>query len=234
MGNEMFGELLAKVAGRHPVLTREEEIALVAKAQLGDRHAEELLVRHNLRFIFRYAYGFNGRGASLEDLVQEALVGFTIGVKKFKPEVGVKLITYAIWWMRAQLSRHTQASQCSVVRSPANKITLNRQRDISLSEPSGSDTDATIEDTLADGKPVPEEQLQSAEWRTRLRARVRWLRLSMVERDILEQRVMKDDSDTLEVIARRFALSRERIRQIEKKLVATLGEKLAEFEVEAA
>lgn len=91
---------------RHPVLSREEEQVLARRAQAGDEQAVRALVSANLRFVVKIACGYRRYGLPIEDLVQEGNIGLIHAVAKFEPERGLRLVTYAVWWIRATLHRY--------------------------------------------------------------------------------------------------------------------------------
>jgi RNA polymerase sigma-32 factor len=91
---------------RHPLLTREEEQDLAARyAKTGDRDAAWKLVTSNLRLVVKIAREYHRGVFQLLDLIQEGNVGLMQAVKKFDPLKGVKLSTYAAWWIRAYIIR---------------------------------------------------------------------------------------------------------------------------------
>ena len=90
-----------------PVLTREEEQA-IAVAYRDDENldAAKQLVLHNLRFVIQVARGYNGYGLPLADLIQEGNVGLMKAVKRFDPEVKVRLVSFAVHWIRAEIHEY--------------------------------------------------------------------------------------------------------------------------------
>jgi len=96
---------MAEVA-RYPVLSREEEHSLAIRyAETGDREAAWKLVTANLRLVVKIAREYHRSVFQLLDLIQEGNVGLMQAVKKFDPFKGVKLSTYAAWWIRAYIIR---------------------------------------------------------------------------------------------------------------------------------
>jgi RNA polymerase sigma-32 factor len=96
---------MAEVA-RHPVLSREEEHALaVHYAETGDVDAAYKLVASNLRLVVKIAHEYRRTAFQLLDLVQEGNLGLMQAVKKYDPWKGVKLSSYAAWWIRAYIIR---------------------------------------------------------------------------------------------------------------------------------
>ena len=87
---------------RHPLLTKDEEVSLAKrKRDHGDLAAAHRLVNCNLRFVVKIAHEYEGYGMRLDDLVQEGNVGLIKAVQRFDPDRGVRLISYAVWWIRA-------------------------------------------------------------------------------------------------------------------------------------
>lgn len=102
--------------GRYPLLTREQERELAVRyRETGDPKAAEKLVTSNLRFVVKVAAEYTRFGARLIDLVQEGNVGLMHAVKEFNPYKGVRLITYAVWWIRGYIQEYLMR-QYSLVR----------------------------------------------------------------------------------------------------------------------
>ncbi len=92
---------------RHPLLTREEEVSLARQFRdTQDVKAAYRLVAANLRLVVKLAHEYHRNPLSLLDLVQEGNIGLMQAVKKFDPERGVKLSSYAAWWIRAYILRY--------------------------------------------------------------------------------------------------------------------------------
>ncbi len=92
---------------KHPLLSREEELALAIRLkEKGDLDAAYKLVTANLRLVVKIAHEYHRSAFSLLDLVQEGNVGLMHAVKKFDPYRGVKLSSYAAWWIRAYILRY--------------------------------------------------------------------------------------------------------------------------------
>jgi len=91
-------------AKRYPPLTREEEQALARRYRdSGDREALFRLVTSNLMLVVRIALSFRRAAKNLLDLVQEGNLGLLAAIERFDPELGVRLPTYATWWVRAYI-----------------------------------------------------------------------------------------------------------------------------------
>ena len=87
-----------------PVLSREEEHALALRFQNHqDLEAARLLVLSHLRFVVHVARGYTGYGLPVADLIQEGNVGLMKAVKRFNPDMGVRLVSFAIHWIRAEI-----------------------------------------------------------------------------------------------------------------------------------
>ena len=87
-----------------PVLEADEERELAERLKYqGDLEAARQLILHNLRFVVKVARGYNGYGLPLGDLVQEGNVGLMKAVKRFDPEMNVRLISFAVHWIRAEI-----------------------------------------------------------------------------------------------------------------------------------
>ncbi len=87
-----------------PVLTAEEEKALAVRLHTeNDLEAARTLVMSHLRFVVRIARGYSGYGLALADLIQEGNIGLMKAVKRFDPAHGVRLVSFAVHWIRAEM-----------------------------------------------------------------------------------------------------------------------------------
>jgi RNA polymerase sigma-32 factor len=87
-----------------PVLSLEEERQLAERLQRNsDLDAARQLVMSHLRFVIRIARGYSGYGLALGDLIQEGNIGLMKAVKRFDPTVGVRLVSFAVHWVRAEI-----------------------------------------------------------------------------------------------------------------------------------
>ena len=92
---------------RFPILTAEEEYMLAKRfKEHGDSKAAHKLVTSHLRLVAKIAMGYRGYGLPVTDLISEGNVGIMRAVKKFDPEKGFRLSTYAMWWIRAQIQEY--------------------------------------------------------------------------------------------------------------------------------
>ena len=87
-----------------PYLTEEEEFALAKRyRQEGDLMAAQQLVMSHLRYVARIARQFNGYGLATSDLIQEGTIGLMKAVKRFDPEMGVRLVSFAVHWIKSEI-----------------------------------------------------------------------------------------------------------------------------------
>ena len=101
-----LGSLDAYIGAVHriPVLSVEDEQALARRFRDGeDLDAARELVMSHLRFVVHVARGYNGYGLPLGDLIQEGNIGLMKAVKRFDPSVGVRLVSFAVHWIRAEM-----------------------------------------------------------------------------------------------------------------------------------
>jgi len=87
-----------------PMLTAEEERALALDLQeSGNVEAARKLILPHLRFVIHVARGYSGYGLNIADLIQEGNIGLMKAVKRFDPNVGVRLVSFAVHWIRAEM-----------------------------------------------------------------------------------------------------------------------------------
>ena len=90
-----------------PVLTTEQEFELATRLrESNDLEAAQKLVISHLRFVVHIARGYRGYGLPLNDLIQEGNVGLMKAVKRFDPGVGVRLVSFAVHWIRAEIHEY--------------------------------------------------------------------------------------------------------------------------------
>lgn len=96
---------------RFDLLSAESEYSLALRyMQDGDMEAAHQLICSNLRFVVKIANEYRGYGLKMLDLVQEGNIGLMMAVKKFDPTRGTRLITYAVWWIRAYIQNYIMRS----------------------------------------------------------------------------------------------------------------------------
>jgi len=92
---------------RPQLLTREEENVLAQRwVEHRDPAAAEELIQKNLRFVVKVAMGYRKYGVPVSDLIQEGNLGLIRAVEKFDPSRGTRLISYAVWWIKAYIQSH--------------------------------------------------------------------------------------------------------------------------------
>lgn len=90
-----------------PMLSAEEEHSLAVRLQEeGDLDAARTLVMSHLRFVIRIARGYAGYGLALPDLIQEGTVGLMKAVRRFDPDHGVRLVSFAVHWIKAEIHEY--------------------------------------------------------------------------------------------------------------------------------
>jgi len=90
-----------------PILTPEEEYSLAQDLQeTGNIASAQRLVLPHLRFVIKIANNYAGYGLSIADLIQEGSIGLMKAVKRFRPEVGVRLVSFAVHWIKAEIHEY--------------------------------------------------------------------------------------------------------------------------------
>ncbi len=101
---------------KYPLLTPEQERAIATEfRETGNPQLAQKLVTSNLRFVVKIAAEYSKFGSRMIDLIQEGNVGLMQAVKEFNPQKGVRLITYAVWWIRGYIREYLM-KQYSMVR----------------------------------------------------------------------------------------------------------------------
>ena len=205
-------------------------LVVTRKARKGNKRAQEQLVLHNLSLVISVARKFMGRGVRLEDLVQEGNYGLLKAIGHFDPEKGNRFSTYAVWWIRAYITRSLKDGPSAVRRTMPNGGLP--PRDISLEETLDPEGESTHLDRLSDEGPQPDELMMRAQEAAQLRDQLSKVRKRIGELgwDILSERLTQDDPRTLEDIGKQWGLSRERVRQVEKSTRNFLSRYLVEFD----
>ncbi|ANY20923.1 RNA polymerase sigma factor RpoH [Tsuneonella dongtanensis] len=102
-GEQSLNRYLAEIK-KFPILTPEQEYMLAKRyAEHEDPEAAAQLVTSHLRLVAKIAMGYRGYGLPVSDLISEGNVGLMQGVKKFEPDRGFRLATYAMWWIKASI-----------------------------------------------------------------------------------------------------------------------------------
>lgn len=96
-----------RAANEYPMLSAEEEKELAERLYYnGDIEAAKKLVLSHLRFVIHVARGYSGYGLPQADLIQEGNIGLMKAVKRFNPEVGVRLVSFAVHWIKAEIHEY--------------------------------------------------------------------------------------------------------------------------------
>jgi RNA polymerase sigma-32 factor len=158
-------DLYINQISRLPLLDREEEHALALKSAAGDKGAAQKLAQSQLRLVVKIAHEYTRAHRNLGDLVQEGNVGLLHAVEKFDPARGVKLSTYASWWIRAYMLRYI-LSNARIVRvgtTPAQrKLFFNLRKEQARLEQLGITPTAKA---VASALELPEDEVRDMQQR---------------------------------------------------------------------
>ncbi|MCL2011712.1 MAG: sigma-70 family RNA polymerase sigma factor [Cystobacterineae bacterium] len=215
-----------KGLGGHKQLAREEEYELTHRARRGDVSARHALAASNLPFVVAIAKRFSNRGARLDDLVQEGNVGLMKAIEHFDPQKNVRFATYAVWWIRAYITRYLKDNRSQVRGGEAERASMV---DFSLDNTVEEDSETTYLDRLEDTSPTPDScflRMEQNHEVVQALGRVR-KRLGDLGWDILKERLTQDKPRTLEELGQRWGVSRERVRQVELKTKSFLARYLS-------
>ncbi len=248
---------------KFPLLTPEDEFMFAKRLkEHGDPEAARRLVTSHLRLVAKIAMGYRGYGLPVSEIVSEGNVGLMQAVKRFDPDKGFRLATYAMWWIRAAIQEYVLRSWSMVkmgTTAAQKKLFFNLRKaksnigaieegdltpdhtvkladqlgvterevtemnrrlsgpDSSLNAPLRSESESEWQDWLADDTVDQETRLAEREERgDRHELLTNALdTLSERERDIIQERRLKDEPATLEDLSQKYGISRERVRQIE-------------------
>ncbi len=255
-------------ARRFPLLTAEEEHSLAVKLfEQGDTKAARKLVEANLRLVVKIAYEYRRAHRNLLDLIQEGNIGLIQAVGKFDPYRGVKLSSYAAFWIRAYILKFilnnwrlvkigtTQAQRKLFFNLRKERERLEQlgfqptaamiaekldvsEHDVvemekrmaapeaSLDAPVSSDDDGsrTRLDYMPSDEARPDHAVEQGEFAQLLRAKLEQFALELEGREqtIFRERWLTEDPKTLQEIGDQYGVSRERARQLEKRLLGRL------------
>ena len=205
-----LGSLDAYIAAvnRVPVLTVEDEQALARSYRDDeDLDAAKALVMSHLRFVVHVARGYQGYGLGMGDLIQEGNIGLMKAVKRFDPDQGVRLVSFAVHWVRAEMHE---------VLEMESRLS---GRDIGFDAPDNGDDDAPpspvayLRDSGEDPAMAYERESHEDDQLELLREGLSGL--DQRSRDILKRRFLGEPKATLQELADEYGVSAERIRQVE-------------------
>ncbi|MCQ2106651.1 MAG: RNA polymerase sigma factor RpoD/SigA [Fibrobacter sp.] len=111
---------------KYPLLTKEQEKVLLNKVREGNRAAMDMLVNSNLRFVVNIANMYKGQGLEINELVNEGNMGLIEAARRFDPNQKIKFISYAVWWVRQNITRAI-AERGRMVRISAEKELVLRR-----------------------------------------------------------------------------------------------------------
>ena len=257
---------------RHPLLSADEEHKLAVQYQkTEDRDVAARLVSANLRLVVKIAYEYRRAYRNMMDLVQEGNIGLMQAVKRYDPYRGVKLSSYAAWWIRAYMLRFilnnwrlvkvgtTQAQRKLFFNLNKEKARLTamgiepshaeiaKRLNVSESEVTEMDrrlsrADASLDATVseADGRSTtrlelmpsssatPDQIAEGTEFSELLQTELAKFRTTLKGKDleIFDKRVVADEPLTLQELGDQFGVSRERVRQLEARLMGKLRDHL--------
>ncbi len=214
--------------GDHAQLTREQEYELGARARKGDAEARRILAESNLAFVVAVARKFANRGHRVDDLIQEGNVGLMKAIEHFDPKKNVRFATYAVWCIRAYITRYLKDNR-SQVRGGASE--RGSMTDYSLDATIDEDGDTTFLDRIEDGGPSPQETFLSQEQDHDIQEALQRVRKRIGDLgwDILQERLTQDKPRTLEELGQRWGVSRERVRQVELRTKHFLARYLSAY-----
>jgi len=162
-GEQSLNRYLAEIK-KFPVLTAEQEYMLAVRyREHEDSDAAAQLVTSHLRLVAKIAMGYRGYGLPVSDLISEGNVGLMQGVKKFEPDRGFRLATYAMWWIKASMQEFILRSWSLVkmgTTAAQKKLFFNLRRMKKQLE-AYEDTDLSAEDVtkIATDLGVPEQEV---------------------------------------------------------------------------
>ena len=111
---------------KYPLLTRAQETLLLKKIRQGSREAMDMLVKSNLRFVVNIANLYKGQGIEVGELISEGNLGLMEAARRFDPDQKIKFISYAVWWVRQNITRAI-AEKGRMVRISAEKELVLRR-----------------------------------------------------------------------------------------------------------
>ena len=250
---------------KFPMLSAAEEYMLARSwKNRGDLKSAQKLITSHLRLVAKIAMGYRGYGLPVSEMVSEGNIGLMQAVKKFEPERGFRLATYAMWWIKASIQEYVLRSWSLVkmgtttaqkklffnLKKLKNQLSANNEGDLkpqhvdeiskrlnvkkeevismnrrlhgkekSLNDLVKDDSGTEWQDWIVDDKLDQELKLSQDQ---ELNERKNLMKSSMDilntrEKEILTARKLSENAATLEVLSKKYKVSRERIRQIETK-----------------
>lgn len=118
--DENILSMYLKEINRIPLLTRQEEDTYARAAAKGEKHAREMLVKSNLRFVVNVAKKYQNQGLPLSDLISEGNIGLMNAIEKYDVDKGYHFISYAVWWIRQAILKAI-CEKSRLIRLPLNR-----------------------------------------------------------------------------------------------------------------
>lgn len=234
---------------RYVVLSPEDVRLLVSRyQQTGEARSGDALVRSHYRLIAKIARKYRWSRQDPRDLIQAGCLGFLRAIEKYDLGRGVQLSTYAVPWIRAFITRHIldnwrlvrigktarqrrlfhQADSSAL--SPADLLLQHHLRtaelslDVPISSGDGALSETHVSLLRADEDARPDRQVETEEARQRLRDAVARFAsgLDGRERHMFDERWRRDEPPTLAALGIELGISRERARQLERRLLDRL------------
>ena len=255
-------DLYIQSVNKIPMLSAEQERALAERFRNDDDiDAARQLVMAHLRFVVKVARGYSGYGLPQADLIQEGSIGLMKAVKRFDPEVGVRLVSFAVHWIRAEMHeyiiRHWRVVKIATtkaqrklffnLRSKKKRLGWMNQEEVNdvakdlgvkpsevmemekrMSNYDASFDGALDEDDddksytpalyLEDQRVGPEQQLEIEQIDGQHQEALHHAITTLDDRsrDIIANRWLTENKQTLHTLAAKYKISAERIRQIEE------------------
>ena len=269
IGFHQYVEQVKKI----PSLEPEEEYMLSKRFfDHQDIEAAHRMVTSHLKLVVKIAATYKGYGLPMVELVSEGNIGLMHAVKKFEPDKGFRLSTYAIWWIKASIQEYVLrswslvkigttaaqkklffnlnkvkkrlraaesgdfrsmspqeleqiATELAVKESDVLEMEKRMHRDSYLEDPIGAGEDSEL---LMDVLPASNENIENkfaaiSDYKFKKALLYKALdQLDDREKEILIGRRLREDPLTLDVLSKKFDISKERVRQIEEKTVSKL------------
>src|SRR3954454_8479976 len=160
-------QLFLNQAAHYPLLTAQEEVELAQRIERGDLEAKERLINSNVRLVISNARRYQGLGLSMQDLVQEAMLGLIRAAEKFDWRRGYKFSTYATLWIRQAIQRGLDNTG-RPVRIPAPIAQRERTVNRVESELSSSLNREPTEEEIAERAKLPLDEVKAVRDLTRV------------------------------------------------------------------
>ena len=160
VGAESTKRYVAEIKKAKPI-SKEAETALLRAAQAGDVKSRNVMIESNLRFAVQVARQYQGMGLEMEDLIAFANIGLFEAVDRFDTSKNVKFITFAVWYIRAELQKALN-DLSRTVRIPSHRTATEEYSTKSISTPVGEDENKeTYADRFLASEPVKSNRDQA-------------------------------------------------------------------------